>query len=92
MNVLVVDAGGTTVKILATGQDEPRSFPSGSTLTAEQMVVGVKKLPGTGSTTRYRSAIPGRSSTIDRVRTHVSSDAGGWAMTLQRRFSVQYRS
>ena len=46
MNVLVVDVGGTTVKILATGQDEPRRFPSGPTLTAEQMVVGVKKLAG----------------------------------------------
>src|SRR6516165_1266514 len=46
MNVLVVDVGGTTVKILATGQDEPRRFPSGLTLTAEQMVVGVKKLAG----------------------------------------------
>ena len=46
MNVLVVDVGGTTVKILATGQDEPRRFPSGPTLTAEQMVVGVKQLAG----------------------------------------------
>jgi glucose-6-phosphate isomerase len=46
MNVLVVDVGGTTVKLLATGQDEPRRFPSGPTLTAEQMVVGVKKLAG----------------------------------------------
>src|SRR6516165_427171 len=46
MKVLVVDVGGTTVKILATGQDEPRMFPSGPTLTAEQMVVGVKKLAG----------------------------------------------
>ena len=46
MHVLVVDVGGTTVKILATGQDEPRRFPSGSTLTAEQMVVGVKTRAG----------------------------------------------
>ena len=46
MNVLVVDVGGTTVKILATGQDETQRFPSGSMLTAEQMVVGVKKLAG----------------------------------------------
>jgi len=44
MNVLVVDVGGTTVKILATGQDEPRRLPSGPTLTAEQMVDGVKQL------------------------------------------------
>jgi glucose-6-phosphate isomerase len=46
MNVLVVDVGGTSVKILATGQDEPRRFPSGPTLTAEQMVAGVKELAG----------------------------------------------
>ena len=43
MNVLVVDVGGHSVKILATGQDEPRKLPSGPTLAAEQMVAGVKK-------------------------------------------------
>jgi polyphosphate glucokinase len=46
MNVLVVDVGGTHVKILATGQDEPRRFPSGPSLTAEQMVATVKDLAG----------------------------------------------
>ncbi len=44
MKVLVVDVGGTNVKILATGQTERRRFPSGRTLTAQQMVAGVKKL------------------------------------------------
>jgi polyphosphate glucokinase len=44
MNVLVVDVGGTHVKILATGQKQFREFPSGPTLTAKQMVGGVKKL------------------------------------------------
>jgi polyphosphate glucokinase len=44
MNVLVVDVGGTHVKILATGQKQFREFPSGLTLTAKQMVKGVKKL------------------------------------------------
>ena len=43
MNVLVVDVGGTHVKLLATGQSEPRKFVSGPTLTAEQMVAGVKE-------------------------------------------------
>jgi len=42
MRVLVVDVGGTHVKVLATGQKTPREFPSGPTLTAEQMVAGVK--------------------------------------------------
>ena len=46
MNVLVVDVGGTNVKILATGQDEPRRLPSGPKLTPEQMVAGVKELAG----------------------------------------------
>jgi polyphosphate glucokinase len=44
MNVLVVDVGGTHVKILATGQKQPREFPSGPKLTPKQMVAGVKKL------------------------------------------------
>ncbi len=44
MKVLAVDVGGTNVKILATGQKEPRKFPSGPKLTASEMVKGVKKL------------------------------------------------
>src|SRR5438067_4307744 len=46
MNVLVVNVGGTHVKILATGQKQSREFASGPTLTAKQMVAGVKKLAG----------------------------------------------
>ena len=44
MKVLVVDVGGTHVKILATGQREHRRFVSGPNLTAEQMVTEVKAL------------------------------------------------
>src|SRR5262245_3803205 len=43
MKVLSLDVGGNNVKILATGQQEPRRFPSGPTLTAEKMVRGVKQ-------------------------------------------------
>jgi polyphosphate glucokinase len=46
MNVLVIDIGGTNVKILATGETEKRSFPSGSELTPQAMVEGVKQLAG----------------------------------------------
>jgi polyphosphate glucokinase len=46
MNILVVDVGGTNVKILATGHEEPRKFPSGPTLTAEQMVTRAMELAG----------------------------------------------
>ncbi len=44
MKVLVVDVGGSHVKILATEQDEPRKFSSGPKMTAEKMVSGVKEL------------------------------------------------
>ena len=44
MKVLVVDVGGTHVKIIATGQKERREFPSGPSLTARQMVARVKRL------------------------------------------------
>src|SRR5215813_8849032 len=44
MKVLVIDVGGTHVKILATGQKVPFKFASGPTLTAKQMVSEVRKL------------------------------------------------
>src|SRR5262245_14972561 len=44
MNVLVVDVGGTHVKILVSGQREPRKFDSGATLTAPRMAQCVKEL------------------------------------------------
>jgi polyphosphate glucokinase len=44
MNALAIDIGGTNIKILATGEKEPRKFPSGPTLSPRQMVDGVKKL------------------------------------------------
>lgn len=44
MNILVIDIGGTNVKMLATGQAEPRKFPSGPKLTPQQMVSGVKEV------------------------------------------------
>ncbi len=43
-SVLVIDVGGTHVKVLATGQDTKREFVSGPTLTPKRMVSNVKKL------------------------------------------------
>ncbi len=44
MKVLVIDIGGNSVKLLVTGETDPRKFPSGPTLTPRQLVTGVKKL------------------------------------------------
>jgi polyphosphate glucokinase len=44
VKVLVIDVGGTNVKVFAEGEKEVRKFSSGPTLTAKQMVDGVLKL------------------------------------------------
>lgn len=44
MKVLVVDVGGTHIKVLATGQAEHREFPSGPSMTPKGMVAAVRKL------------------------------------------------
>jgi polyphosphate glucokinase len=41
--VLVIDVGGTHIKLLASGQKVPRKIPSGPTITAKKMVLLVKK-------------------------------------------------
>jgi polyphosphate glucokinase len=43
LKTLVVDIGGTNIKMLATGQKEPRKMPSGPSMTAAKMVQVVKE-------------------------------------------------
>lgn len=42
MRILVIDIGGTNIKLLATGKKKVRKVPSGPHLTAEQMVLEVR--------------------------------------------------
>src|ERR1700691_5220192 len=44
MNVLVIDVGGTHVKVLASGQSESRKFDSGTELDPSRMVSEVQKI------------------------------------------------
>ena len=44
MKVLVVDVGGTHVKVLASGQKESRQFDSGPALVPKRMVLGTQKI------------------------------------------------
>jgi polyphosphate glucokinase len=46
MNVLVIDIGGSHVKLLATGHDVRREFASGPGLTPKRLLAGVRKLAG----------------------------------------------
>jgi len=43
MKILVIDVGGTHVKLLATGQKKPTKIPSGPSMTAKEMAALVRK-------------------------------------------------
>jgi polyphosphate glucokinase len=59
VKVLVIDVGGTHVKILATGEKAHREFASGPTLTARQMVARVKRLARGWAYDRISIGYPG---------------------------------
>jgi polyphosphate glucokinase len=56
---LVVDVGGTHLKVLASGQKEKRAMDSGPNLTAKEMVAGVKKLAADWPYDRVAIGYPG---------------------------------
>jgi polyphosphate glucokinase len=59
MKILVVDVGGTHVKILATGQREHRQADSGPKMTARRMVSVVKRLSADWSYDHVAIGYPG---------------------------------
>jgi polyphosphate glucokinase len=60
MKVLVIDIGGNSVKVLVTGETDPRKFPSGPTLTPRQMVSNVLKLTEDWNYDAVSIGYPGR--------------------------------
>src|ERR1051325_7535802 len=77
MKVLVVDIGGTNVKLLATGHKRARQFPSGPTLTPRQMVVAIKKLVADWKYDAIRMCSPG-SIKEGRIVKEPQNLASGW--------------
>lgn len=57
--VLVIDVGGTHIKVLATGEKEPRKIVSGPRMTAAQMVKQVKQLTRDWKYDRVAIGYPG---------------------------------
>lgn len=76
-NILVVDVGGTNVKILASEQTEPRKFPSGRKMTPERMVAGVKELAADWKYEVVSIGYPGRVSK-GRIVAEPHNLALGW--------------
>jgi polyphosphate glucokinase len=77
MNVLAIDIGGTNIKILATGQKEPRKFPSGPTMSPREMVEGVRKLAADWKYDVVSIGYPGVV-VKDRILTEPHNLAKGW--------------
>ncbi len=75
--ILVLDIGGTNIKILATGQSEVRKIPSGPTLTPGRMVSTVKKAIADWKYDAVSIGYPG--ATIDgRALKEPKNLASGW--------------
>src|SRR6185295_18407537 len=77
MKVLVIDVGGTNVKILVSGQDESRKFPSGPTLTPAMMVTGVRDLAAEWTYEGVSIGYPGPV-LRDRIVCEPHNLAAGW--------------
>lgn len=75
--VLVIDVGGTHVKVLATGRKEPIKIPSGPEMTARKMVADVRKAVSRWKYSAVSIGYPG-----PVVRGHPVSEphnlGGGW--------------
>ena len=59
MKVLVIDVGGTNIKLLATGETERRKFPSGPRMTPQRLVILVKKATADWKYQRVSIGYPG---------------------------------
>jgi polyphosphate glucokinase len=58
-NILVIDIGGTHIKVLATGQGEERKIPSGPNMTPDKMVRDVKRVTADWKYTHISIGYPG---------------------------------
>jgi predicted NBD/HSP70 family sugar kinase len=91
VRVLVIDLGGTNVKLLATGQPRPLKFPSGRELTPRGMVAGVKHNAGGWEYEAVALGYPGRVGP-DGPADEPGNLGTGWVgFDFQREFGVPVR-
>src|SRR6202167_1781551 len=76
-NILVLDVGGTNIKLQATGQKQPRKIPSGPDMTAKDMVRDVKAVTRDWKYDRVSIGYPGPVTAGHPVREPVNL-GGGW--------------
>jgi hypothetical protein len=88
MKVLVVDVGGTHVKVLASGQTESRKFDSGPALDPRTMVRGVKKITRGWEYDACLLAILDLCSTIGRWQSRTTWERVGLGSILKLLFDI----
>ena len=74
--ILVLDVGGTNIKLQATGQKQPRKIPSGPDMTAKDMVRGVKAVTRDWKYDRVSIGYPGPVTAGHPVREPVNLGCG----------------
>jgi polyphosphate glucokinase len=77
MKILVIDVGGTHVKLLASGVSAPRRFDSGRTMTPAKMVRAVKRRTSDWSYDRISMGYPGLV-VHRRIAAEPKNLGGGW--------------
>jgi polyphosphate glucokinase len=75
--ILVIDIGGTNVKVLVSGESEVRKFPSGPELSPERMIEGVRELAKDWQYDAISIGYPGPV-LADRVLLEPKNLAAGW--------------
>ena len=75
-NILVLDVGGTNIKLQATGQKQPRKIPSGPDMTAKDMVRDVKAATRDWKYDRVSIGYPGPVTAGHPVREPVNLGCG----------------
>jgi polyphosphate glucokinase len=85
---LVIDIGGNSVKVLVSGKTEPRTFPSGPTLTPRQMASGVLKLTEDWDYDAISIGFPGRVRVNRPISEPVNLGSGWIKFDYEKAFGV----
>jgi polyphosphate glucokinase len=91
MKVLVIDIGGTNIKLLVSGRRTARKIPSGPTLTPSQMVKAVKEATSDWTYDHASIGFPGPVSNNHPVREPVNLGKGWVRFNYEKALGVPVR-
>jgi polyphosphate glucokinase len=91
LKILVIDVGGTNVKVQATGQKQPRKIPSGSDMTAKDMVRDVKAVTRDWKYDRVSIGYPGPVAAGHPLHEPVNLGDGWVGFNFQKAFGCPVR-